>query len=690
MPSDVEMLTDGPDAPPDGLRVDLHTARQSPITVDDSSAPSTPPPPPHALSAAPSTSGLDDAPAPAVAPTSSKEPKEPKKKKAPASARPSSSLGAKPKSAAAANARSPSPSPPPAPARPPLETVRLEITLGGPEAYEVDIAQLSRESGQRAPTPVPAKRDSSDSEGDDEGDGGAGPGAGDDGKHEKKKRRRKKNIAQEYYDVSDPFIDDSELAVDERMYFAQTKQQGFYVSSGQVALLTDNIGINAMLTPPSPPRAPPKKPKSKKVTVLPPAASVAAALSSASLPPLSVSVSVSNANPNGALSASAPASTSTAHKPRSSSHGGGIGVKGESGSGIGIGISIKGKGEDVDADGASASAMDVSMGEAGGSSLKRKSPETDPLSAQGQSHGSASGKKKRKFDLRPFHPELEAMLQALQAAIAKENWETKGRFPQGLKPLLGQVALKAVLLGEYDDNFFSYMPKIFPYNRFTMMKLIKRTIWRDHVTLLQDRSKELLADLAALAQEGFPRAQEEWERAVVAWEKRERLKTDGTGAPSAEGTPAPAPASAGGEDAGNEAAAEREHEHEQDHEQDEHEHEHEHEGDGDVLESENAKDKAGGGGRDAHAHPPPKKYRLTDRMKAIIWQLVCLSNECCRIENEKNQLEGNHQIVSDQGVRKTLYQKIVAAFPKDWVNSGQISREVSVMKKKYEKEQENE
>lgn len=39
--------------------------------------------------------------------------------------------------------------------------------------------------------------------------------------------------------MTDPFIDDSELAVDERTFFAQTKQQGFYVSSGQVALLTD-------------------------------------------------------------------------------------------------------------------------------------------------------------------------------------------------------------------------------------------------------------------------------------------------------------------------------------------------------------------------------------------------------------------------------------------------------------------
>lgn len=59
--------------------------------------------------------------------------------------------------------------------------------------------------------------------------------------------------------------------------------------------------------------------------------------------------------------------------------------------------------------------------------------------------------------------------------------------------------------------------------------------------------------------------------------------------------------------------------------------------------------------------------------------------------------------MSDQGVRKSLYQKvrfchwsfvhvthhqtqIVACYPDGWLSSGQISREVSVMKKKYEKE----
>ena len=50
-----------------------------------------------------------------------------------------------------------------------------------------------------------------------------------------------RNNASEYYDTTDPFIDDSELAQDERTFFAQTKQKGFYVSSGQVALLNKYV-----------------------------------------------------------------------------------------------------------------------------------------------------------------------------------------------------------------------------------------------------------------------------------------------------------------------------------------------------------------------------------------------------------------------------------------------------------------
>ena len=53
-------------------------------------------------------------------------------------------------------------------------------------------------------------------------------------------------------------------------------------------------------------------------------------------------------------------------------------------------------------------------------------------------------------------------------AKEKEDWSLKGKFPSGIKPLLTKVALKAIMLNQYDDNFFNYMPDLFPYNRFTM------------------------------------------------------------------------------------------------------------------------------------------------------------------------------------------------------------------------------
>ncbi|PCH39692.1 hypothetical protein WOLCODRAFT_129469 [Wolfiporia cocos MD-104 SS10] len=588
MPADVDSVESPPIARPSSRPSPSSSPPQhSPAPVDNDA-----PPRPHPASL---SNILNGKPAlPSVATVDELPPKEKKSRPAPSIKPASSAAGAKPKSTKS-GARSPSPTPP---SRVPLQTVRLEITLGGPDAYEVDIAALSKATGQRQPTPVPPpKRDTSDdsqSEGDDEGDG-------------KKKRKKRKYAAGEYYDTADPFIDDSELAQDERTFFAQTKQKGFYVSSGQVALLNKT----------------PKKPKSKKVNILAPSASITAALSSAPLPP---SLSQS-ALPRPPQSAAAKVKVEgTRDSP----------------------IALLSDGEDD-------------------RGTKRKhvvdSNGAGPSGPNGVQEGS-SKKRRKTVEIQPFHPELEVMLEQLRNAIPKENWDVKGKFPPALKPLLAQVALKAVMLGEYDDNFFNLMPRLFPYNKFTMTKLIKRTIWREHTDLLMERQHALLQELKVLADEGFPKAQEEWERSVLAWERRqERAKAEvdagGSTTHSVEGTPdlptAPQLAQRPSlDEGGNDTGVE------------------------DGANASNAK------ARDMH--PPGKKYRLTDTMKAVIWQLVCLSNECCRIENEKNSLEGSNQVVSDQGVRKTLYQKIVSAFPEGWLSSGQISREVSVMKKKYEKE----
>ena len=179
MASDVDMQ---PYPPPEVIVVDDSRSpsppHQEPIVIDESASPA---PSDNQLSpeaadnaATFSTDTLQVVDEDRIAPAKDK------KKIKPTTLKPASTAGAKPKS----KARSPSPSPPPPPTRPPVQTIRLEITLGGPDNYEVDVSALSKESGQRQATPVPIKRDTSDdshSEGDDEGDGN---------KPKEKKRRR--------------------------------------------------------------------------------------------------------------------------------------------------------------------------------------------------------------------------------------------------------------------------------------------------------------------------------------------------------------------------------------------------------------------------------------------------------------------------------------------------------------------
>ncbi|KAJ3972853.1 hypothetical protein EV361DRAFT_797313 [Lentinula raphanica] len=498
---------------------------------------------------------------------------------------PTSAGTTKPKSKAKAKPRSPSPLPI---APPPLQTVRLSIKLGGPDNYTVNVSGLAKASGQRPPTPVQKRQDeSSESEAKKAKAGEANQS--DTGKVKKKK---KKNAATEYYDVSDPFIDDSELAVDDRKFFAQTKQQGFYVSSGEVALMKDRS---------------PKKPKSKRHT-----------------------------------NAEAGPSSQT---PR-------VSVEGTKDSPIAL---------DDDDDVPDAYHSRVFENEGGEKvGMKRKRVLYTTVVD--------NGKKRKIVDIASFHPALQADFQKLKDAIAAENWEQKGKFPPSIKPLLAQVAIHAITLDQYDDHFFNLMPSLFPYNKFTMSKLIKRTVFVDHVKLLVDRQDSLLTELKRQADEGFQKAEEEWEKNVLAWDSRKkRLKVDHRGEDSGSNGP---PTRHPTEDPENH---------------------------GDGFDEENhsthpshisATGDAGGTKplSEKDTQPPLKKYRLTENMKAIVWELVLLSNECCRLENEKNTLEGSVMQVSEQGLRKVLYQKIVSAFPAGWMSSGQISRDVSAMKKRLEKE----
>ncbi|KIJ23880.1 hypothetical protein M422DRAFT_56659, partial [Sphaerobolus stellatus SS14] len=149
-------------------------------------------------------------------------------------------------------------------------------------------------------------------------------------------------------------------------------------------------------------------------------------------------------------------------------------------------------------------------------SLKRSAP-----ASAATAPSDAPAKKKRKVtDAQPLSEKLEASIEALKLEIAKESFEVKGKFPPALKPPLQQLAIQAIALGEYNESFFLRMPQLFPYNKFTMTKLIKRLVYNDHQNLLVARQDELLAKLKILADQGFEQAKAEWERNVQNWKER--------------------------------------------------------------------------------------------------------------------------------------------------------------------------
>ena len=193
-PSDVDMVVD-----------DAHDAHESGAESSSSSTTSSPPPSPSPAHPSPipvdddshpSSAELAPPPPAADASASSAEPAAPAEGARGRKSKPSSSnvaaapSGAKPKSSKSAVPRPSTPSPPPPPARQPLQTIRLEIQLGGPEDYEVNISDLAKATGQRPATPVPEalKRGDTSDESDADEDGGHKS----DAKQQPQGKRRKK------------------------------------------------------------------------------------------------------------------------------------------------------------------------------------------------------------------------------------------------------------------------------------------------------------------------------------------------------------------------------------------------------------------------------------------------------------------------------------------------------------------
>ncbi|KAG9045055.1 hypothetical protein FS837_007131 [Tulasnella sp. UAMH 9824] len=562
-----------------------------------------------------------------------------------------------------------SPSPPPVAKPVPRLTVRLNIPLGGPSNYEVNILHLSKASGQAPPSPPPPPRLGSDSESSSEEERPPPPEINVPVPVAKRRRRRARE-----YDLNDPFIDDSDLRVDAPTHFAQTKQQGFYVSSGDVALVKDKSPQKPLRNGPGrPPKSSANGGLSDTNT---PAPSGGRRRQGPSLTSLLMNATAfaeapSKVAPLTTVPGQAPAQSDVANssvKPQS-----GVGTRDSP-------IALlddddpeqrEAKRIKLDEDAAKISTTGGFVAYGNGEttteavslpalSMVSIGPSDSMINAAASSvAGDANGanSKKRKIskeDLeRIFHPVVNEALRDLKKSIDEASWLQRGKFPPHLKPLLQQAATVALRHGDYNDNFFDYLPTIFPYNRFTMMKLTSRLMYSEHQKFLQQRQDALLEELRQIAIEDFPKAQEEYARAQASWEERQKRKAENkeegmdVDTPSRAHSPNPAESDApGGKEKGEKIP----------------------------------------GTREREDRPPQQRFRFTDAIKSRVWGLVHLSNESARLTSVMHGWDNTVPVATEQSLRKSLYSKITAVFPEGWMNSQTISREVSNMKLRLKKE----
>lgn len=272
------------------------------------------------------------------------------------------------------------------------------------------------------------------------------------------------------YDTKDPFVDDSELGIDEPTHVVRTQADGFYVAKGQVALACAKAstmessrsasafrsslgadvgrgwvaGTNKLLAK----RAASRKLQQSSPTPRAPSMPDSSMDSPATMPMPPAATSNANETPD-----TAPAAPPAA---------------------------------------AAAPADEVSSDR---SDAKNRTAE----------------KRKNKYPTVPVHPQLQAMFDHLKQLVSKASFAVKTKFPPELKPPLIETAKVAVELDEYNDNFFNYLPSIFPYNRFTMMKLTKREFFHKHMEYFRELQEEHLDRLGKMIDESFPTQLAEYE-----------------------------------------------------------------------------------------------------------------------------------------------------------------------------------
>ncbi|GAA6000291.1 hypothetical protein JCM10207_007943 [Rhodosporidiobolus poonsookiae] len=264
-----------------------------------------------------------------------------------------------------------------------------------------------------------------------------------------------------------------------------------------------------------------------------------------------------------------------------------------------------------------------------------------------------------------FSPELQADIDMLKVEVDKADFSVKNKFPPHMRELLTAVAYHALELGEYDDHFFAIMPKVFPYNLFTLKKLIKREVYPKRIDSMTKQQQEHLQHLQAGINQQYGPQRAEFEARHAAWEKH--VAEGGGVAPAAAGgsgaaTPrrTPEPQAPGFGEASPAIKTPQ------------------------IGAADAAEGSPALGKDDKDSAEPKWRFKFNEQMRYALYHATELEDQMSELTIEKQTLEKATTREKDpekehslKVARKEIYKRIVDMWPKDTMTSNQISREIS-------------
>ncbi|KAI9486202.1 MAG: Mdm33 family-domain-containing protein [Benjaminiella poitrasii] len=248
--------------------------------------------------------------------------------------------------------------------------------------------------------------------------------------------------------------------------------------------------------------------------------------------------------------------------------------------------------------------------------VEKATPPATAAASPASSTTSTTHKKKPTIPptLKPLDPEIETLMKRLRHDVQFEKFENKAKFPLTLKPTVLEIGLIAFRNNRViDDNLVYHLMNVLPYNRFTLKKFLTTKSGQMRVDELQQEIDEL----AILLKQTIDRMMPEQQRLF-----NEKL------AASVEPT-------------------------------------------------------------EVEDSTPTPRFKCNDEVRRILYDIIQTEEQSIHIANQvalhKDPEKKPESLASDGKARKLMYQRLLSCWPEGWMHTYEMSRQYSQYKTKLDK-----